>query len=196
MRRIICTIAIALSCLAVTLPAKAQLVQFGFKGGLNAEKLHWPDKSNRSSISGSMKQTRVGFSLGPAIEVNLPALPVGFDGAVVYCLRGSEKNKSAWKQSGFEVPLHVKYIYPLGGSTSVFVAAGPDLYLNLKQNVNNGKDRVAQLGVNVGAGFKFNKHYRLGVDYLIPVTESYGGEGKIYSGTKVKGWQVYTAYYF
>ncbi len=196
MKRIMCTIAVAMACMVLTLPAKAQLIQFGFKGGLNFEKLHWPDKSIRSSVTGSKTQMRVGFSLGPTVEVNLPALPIGFDGAIVYCLRGSESKKSAWKQSGFEVPLHVKYTYPLGGITSVYVAAGPDLYLNLKQGVNNGKDRVAQLGVNVGAGFKFTKHYRLGVDYLIPVTEAYGGQNATYSGTKVKGWQVYLAYFF
>ncbi len=196
MKRILCTIAVALTALVLALPAKAQLVQFGFKGGLNFTKLGWPDKSERKNISDAMKQTRTGFFIGPMIELNLPALPIGFDGAIVYSLRGGDAGRQSWKQSGFEVPLNVKYTFGLGASSGVYVAAGPDLYLNLRSNSNNAKYKVAQLGINVGAGFKITKHYRLGATYLIPATKSYGGQNATFADTKVKGWQFNLAYLF
>ncbi|MCD8310340.1 MAG: porin family protein [Prevotellaceae bacterium] len=196
MKRILCTIAVALTALVLALPARAQLVQFGFKGGLNFTKLGWPNKTEIRNVTNSMKQTRTGFFLGPMIELNLPVLPIGFDGAIVYSLRGGDAGRQSWKQSGFEVPLHVKYTFGLGANSGVFIAAGPDLYLNLRSNSNNAKYKVAQLGINVGAGFKITKHYRFGAEYLIPATKSYGGEGKLFSDTKVKGWQVNLAYLF
>ena len=59
MKKIFSVFMIAICCLAVAIPAQAQLLKFGVKGGVNLSKL---------KLEG-MKDNSTGFFFGPMAEV-------------------------------------------------------------------------------------------------------------------------------
>ena len=85
--------------LMVAAPAQAQLIKFGVKGGLNLTEIDMKGSANW------WEENTTGFFIGPMMEVTLPILGLGVDGAVMYSQRG----KGATKQQGVEVPLNLKY---------------------------------------------------------------------------------------
>lgn len=180
---------IAVCCLAMAMPAHAQLVKFGVKGGLNMAKL---------SFSGDAKDNfksdnTTGFFFGPMAEVTIPVVGLGVDGALLYSQRG----KNELKQQGIELPVNLKYTIGLGSMLGVFVAAGPDFFFNFKDIKLEGVDKKsAQVGLNLGAGVKLVKHLQVGVNYQIPLGNSFDLKEVKDAGIKTKTWQVSAAYIF
>ena len=74
MKKIFSVFMIAICCLAVAIPAQAQLLKFGVKGGVNLSKL---------KLEG-MKDNSTGFFFGPMAEVTIPIVGLGVDGALLY----------------------------------------------------------------------------------------------------------------
>ena len=188
MKKIFSVFMIAICCLAVAMPAQAQLIKFGVKGGLNLSKL---------SLSGEAKDNlksdnTTGFFFGPMAEVTIPVVGLGVDAALLYSQRGENE----WKQQGIELPVNLKYTIGLGSMLGVFVAAGPDFFFDFKK-----KDYVdrkkAQVALNLGAGMKLLKHLQVGVTYQLPMGDSFTWKNAGDAiGAKNKTWQVSAAYLF
>ncbi len=182
MKKFLVIVTVAVFGLTMVLPsAQAQILQAGFKGGVNMSRI------NKDHIG-----THPGFFIGPMVDVNAFG-GFGLDGAVMYSQRGTSK----WKQVGLEIPINLKYTFSFGSMFGIYVSAGPDLFLNFK-DANSAKTNVTQVSVNLGAGFKLFKHFLLGADYQIPTNHTYTGEGKGdgYGNKKTKGWQASLAYLF
>jgi hypothetical protein len=181
------------ACLfGLTIPAGAQ-IGFGVKGGLNLASA--PSTNVKETTKGS-----TGFFIGPMAELTIPIIGIGVDGALLYSQKGSKIDGESATQQGIEVPINLKYSVGLGSIASVFVAAGPDFYFNLKSNSELNKDfktnyQAAELGFNLGAGVKALGHLQVGVNYTIPVSSA-----KLIEATtgsyKNKVWQVSVAYLF
>lgn len=188
MKKIFSVLIMAVCCLAMAMPAQAQLLKFGVKGGLNLSKLDWDGGYNGN------KENATGFFFGPMAEVTIPIVGLGVDGALLYSQRG----KDSYKQQGIEVPINLKYTIGLGSLLGVYVAAGPDFFFNFKDiDVKELDSKKAQVGLNLGAGVKLIKHLQVGVNYQIPFGDSFTWEntGKAI-GAKNKTWQVSAAYIF
>ena len=179
MKKIFVTFVIAVGCMLMAMPVQAQL-NFGVKGGLNMSKLdlkHGPSSDNTT-----------GFFIGPMAEVTIPVIGLGVDAALMYSQRGEHE----WKQQGIEIPVNLKYTIGLGSTLGVFVAAGPDFFFNF--NDADGLDKKeSQVGLNLGAGLKLLRHIQLGVNYQIPLNDSFKVADE---GAKTKSWQVSLAYLF
>lgn len=175
--------------LMVAAPAQAQLIKFGLKGGMNYTKL---DTDAKSLVD--VMESSTGFFVGPMMEVTLPLVGLGVDGALLYSQRG----KGELKQQGLEVPLNLKYTIGLGSMFGIYLAAGPDFYFNFKDVegfINGGKNpqkKDTQVAINVGAGLKLLRKLQVGANYQIPVTNAYDWDKDV----KMKGWQVSLAYIF
>ena len=85
----------------------------------------------------------------------------------------------------------------------VFIAAGPDFYFDFsKKEQLDGVDidrKKSQVGINVGAGVKLIKHLQIGVNYNIPMGDSFTWKGAgdaLTSKAKTKTWQISAAYLF
>lgn len=175
--------------LMMAAPAQAQLIKFGLKGGVNFSKLDTDAK-----ILDNFTDNTTGFFVGPMMEVTLPLIGLGVDGAVLYSQRG----KGDLKQQGLEVPLNLKYTIGLGSMFGIYLAAGPDFYFNFKDVdgfINGGKNpakKTTQVAINVGGGLKLLRKLQLGVNYQIPVTNAYEWDRDV----KMKGWQASLAYIF
>ncbi len=169
-------------------PAQAQLLKFGVKGGLNMSKIDWD-----GGYDGN-KDNSTGFFIGPMAEVTIPVIGLGVDAALMYSQRGSDEAK----QQGVEIPVNLKYTIGLGSTLGVFIAAGPDFFFNFKDIDISGVDtKKAQVALNIGAGVKLVRHLQIGINYQVPMGDSFTIENAAKSiGAKTKTWQVSLAYMF
>ena len=202
-------------CLAMAMPAKAQ-IKFGVKGGLNLASASlsdaWDAKGNADSYT--------GFFIGPMVDITIPIIGLGVDGALMYSQKGTkisfdDLGSTTFKQQGIEIPVNLKYSIGLGSSASIYFAAGPSFYFNMKSDDDFTFDSVAgsldydksEVSLNLGAGVKLLRHLQLGVNYNMGLTDS--AKAKIDSPNssdiwdaingesyKSKMWQVSVAYLF
>lgn len=201
-------------CLAMAMPAKAQ-IKFGVKGGLNLASASlsdaWDAKGNADNYT--------GFFIGPMVDITIPIIGLGVDGALMYSQKGAkisfddDLGSTTFKQQGIEIPVNLKYSIGLGSSASIYFAAGPSFYFNMKSDDDFTFNSVAgsldydksEVSLNLGAGVKLLNHLQLGVNYNMGLTDS--AKAKIDSPSsawdaingesyKSKMWQVSVAYLF
>lgn len=186
---------IAICCMFMVMPAQAQLIKWGVKGGVNMTKIDWD-----GGYKGN-KDNSTGFFIGPMAEVAIPIIGLGVDGAVLYSQRGQkteilkdgkEAQSVDGKQAGVEIPINLKYTIGLGSMLGVYLAAGPDFFFDFKKKDN--VDRKAQVGLNIGAGVKLIQHLQIGVNYQIPLGDSFKVANAV--GAKNQTWQISAAYLF
>ena len=167
--------------LMMAAPAQAQLIKFGVKGGLNMTKL---------DAEGLKSDNSTGFFIGPMAEFTLPIVGLGIDGAVMFSQRG----KDEFKQQGLEIPVNLKFSFGLGSMLGAYLAAGPDFFYNFKDlKVKDGEAKKAQVALNLGAGVKLLRKLQVGVNYQIPMGNSFE-LGNV--DVKNKTWQASLAYMF
>jgi len=203
-------------CLAMAMPAKAQ-IKFGVKGGLNLASASlsdaWDAKGNADNYT--------GFFIGPMVDITIPIIGLGVDGALMYSQKGAkisfddDLGSTTFKQQGIEIPVNLKYSIGLGSSASIYFAAGPSFFFNMNSDDDLTFDSVkgsldydkSEVSLNLGAGVKLLKHLQLGVNYNMGLTDSAKAKidspnssdiwdainGKSY---KSKMWQVSVAYLF
>ena len=188
MKKVISVLMVAVA-LMMAAPAQAQLFKLGLKGGMDFTKLDL----NAESIK-DVKDNSNGFFIGPMAEVTLPIIGLGVDGAVMFAQRG----KNEWKQQGVEVPLNLKYTIGLGSMFGFYLAAGPDFFFNFKDvDLEAVKVNKTQVAINLGVGVKLLKKLQVGLNYQIPMGDSFEWKDASSIATaKNKTWQVSLAYIF
>ena len=200
-------------CLAMAMPAKAQ-IKFGVKGGLNLASASlsdaWDAKGNADNYT--------GFFIGPMVDITIPIIGLGVDGALMYSQKGTkisfdDLGSTTFKQQGIEIPVNLKYSIGLGSSASIYFAAGPSFYFNMKSDDDFTFNSVAgsldydksEVSLNLGAGVKLLRHLQLGLNYNMGLTDSAKAKINTSSGAwdaingesyKSKIWQVSVAYLF
>ena len=157
-------------CIGMAMPAQAQ-IHFGVKGGLNLS------KASFSNVKENFKKDNfTGFFIGPMAEFNIPIVGLGVDAALLFAQRGikvSEGNEDLTiKQNGIDIPVNLKYTIGLGSMAGIYLAAGPDFYLDFEKK--SGIDKT---------------------NYNIPLGDTADIEGTDAS-YKTKTWQVSVAYIF
>lgn len=187
MKKFLSILWVAVCCMTLATPAQAQL-KWGVKGGVNMSKIDW-----NGWLEGN-KDNRAGFFIGPMAEFTIPVIGLGIDGAVMY----SQRDKDDFKQQGMEIPVNLKYTLGLGSMFGIYVAAGPDFFFNFKDmDLQGFEAKKKQVGLNIGAGVKLVHHLQGGVNYQIPLGDSFTkkdvhGE----TNSKTKTWQISLAYMF
>ena len=73
MKKIFSAFMMAVCCLAMAMPAQAQLIKFGVKGGLNLSKLSFSKEAKDILKS----DNTTGFFFGPMAEVTIPVVGLG-----------------------------------------------------------------------------------------------------------------------
>lgn len=192
MRKIISVLLVAV-CVGMAMPAQAQLIKFGVKGGLNLSKADF----NKSDLK---TDNFTGFFIGPMAEVTIPVVGLGVDGALLFSQRGVKVGDESIKENGLDIPINLKYTIGLGSMLGVYVAAGPDFYFNFSgdktyENVGRLNKKNAQVGINLGAGLKLVKHLQVGFNYNIPLNKTAEWKDADLS-YKTKMWQISAAYIF
>ena len=125
MKKIFSAFVIAVCCMFMAMPAQAQLLKWGVKGGVNMTKIDWD-----GGYKGN-KDNSTGFFIGPMAEFTIPIVGLGVDGALLFSQRG----KDEVKQTGLEVPVNLKYTIGLGSLAGIYLAAGVKLLKHLQVGV-------------------------------------------------------------
>ena len=193
MKKVLSLLMVFMALMMAT-PSQAQLIKFGVKGGMNFAEFDTDVKSWNEVLDRS-----TGYFIGPMAEVTLPIVGLGLDGALLYSQRG----KGEAKQQGIEIPVNLKWTIGLGSLFGIYLAAGPDFYYNFEKDDYYAllKTKKSQVAVNLGAGLKLLRKLQVGVNYQIPLSDSYHYSNKVVdgiteSGVKTKTWQVSLAYIF
>ncbi len=199
MKKYLYSLAMAIAVLLIAIPAHSQILKFGIKGGLNLTELE-------TNING-LKNNSMGYFVGPMVEITAPGVGLGVDGAIMYAQRG----KDEMKMEGVEIPLNLKFTFGAGSTMSIFLAAGPDFFLNLKDidlgaidatiDGYKSKDKRAQVGLNLGGGIKLANHLQIGLNYQMPLGDSFTFKKivdavKDKEGAQFNTWQLSLAYIF
>ncbi len=199
MKKYLYSLAMAIAVLLIAIPAHSQILKFGIKGGLNLTELE-------TNING-LKNNSMGYFVGPMVEITAPGVGLGVDGAIMYAQRG----KDEMKMEGVEIPLNLKFMFGAGSTMSIFLAAGPDFFLNLKDidlgaidatiDGYKSKDKRAQVGLNLGGGIKLANHLQIGLNYQMPLGDSFTFKKivdavKDKEGAQFNTWQLSLAYIF
>ena len=196
MKKIFSAFVIAVCCMFMAMPAQAQLLKWGVKGGVNMTKIDWD-----GGYKGN-KDNSTGFFIGPMAEFNIPIVGLGVDAALLFAQRGikvSEGNEDLTiKQNGIDIPVNLKYTIGLGSLAGIYLAAGPDFYFDFAGNKTvegmRTDKKKAEVGINVGAGLKLLNHLQVGANYNIPLGDTADIDGG--GSYKTKTWQVSVAYIF
>ncbi len=184
MKKALGVLLVLAGCICLAIPAQAQL-QWGVKGGLNLSKLD-------SNFRG-VKDNTTGFFIGPMAEATIPLIGLGIDASLLYSQRG----EGEYKQQGLDIPINLKYTIGLGSMFGVFIAAGPDFYFNFKDiDIAELEAKKKLVSLNVGAGVKLIQHLQIGVNYNIPLGDSFKLRNVGDVDSKYRTWQISLAYMF
>ncbi len=195
MKKIFSAFMIAVCCMLVAMPAQAQLIKWGIKGGVNMTTIDWD-----GGYKGN-KDNSTGFFIGPMAEITIPIVGLGVDGALLFSQKGQKTEileggatyTVDGRQTGMEIPVNLKYTIGLGSMLGIYLAAGPDFFFDFKKKDDIDRKK-AQVGLNLGAGVKLVRHLQIGVNYQIPLGDSFK-VGNAF-GAKNKTWQISAAYLF
>lgn len=185
MKRTLSVLMVIVCCMSLAVPVQAQLLKWGVKGGVNMSKLDFTYEN--------AKENSTGFFIGPMAEVTIPVVGLGVDAAVLYSQRGDGE----LKQQGLDIPINLKYTIGLGSMFGVFIAAGPDFFFNFKDiDIADLEAEKRLVSLNVGAGIKLIQHLQIGVNYNIPLGDSFKLKNVGDVDSKYRTWQVSLAYMF
>jgi opacity protein-like surface antigen len=202
MKRII-SLVVLLS--AMTMAVQAQSIKFGVKGGLDIQNLKFDDSVFNTD-------NKLGWFVGPTLQISLPIGGLGVDIAGLYDQKKSEVNGETITQKSILVPVNARLKLGIGSTAGVYVAAGPQFAFNVgdsefkwkKDNVENTFQlKKSSFSVNLGAGIYFSSHLEVGFAYNIALGSTADASWKAATDaafhnddTKPKSWQISAAYYF
>ena len=187
----------------MTMAAQAQGIKFGVKGGLDITNMSFDKKVFDTS-------NKVGWFVGPSLQVSLPVAGLGVDIAGLYDQKTTEVNGESIKQKSILVPVNARMKFGLGSSAGIYVAAGPQFSFNIgddkfewkKDNVENTFQlKKSSFSINLGAGAYLSEHLEIGFCYNIALGSTADAswdvaKDAIKDDTAPKSWQISAAYYF
>ena len=190
---------------AMTMAVQAQNVKFGVKGGLDIQDMKFDNSVFNTD-------NKLGWFVGPTLQVSLPIGGLGVDIAGLYNQKKYEVNGESIKQQSILVPVNARLNLGIGSTAGLYVAAGPQFSFNIgddkfewkKDNVENTFQlKKSSFSVNLGAGIYFSSHLEVGFAYNIALGSTADASWKAATDaafhnddTKPKSWQISAAYYF
>jgi hypothetical protein len=144
--------------------------RFGFRGGVNLTDLNF----DHSILS---ENQRCGWFIGPTLKFSTPLIPLCFDLAALFEQRETKLNGSVVRQNSIIVPANLRLQFGLSRLLGLYVAAGPQLGLNVGKEKftfpdDDGSDNAFWLkrtnfSINLGAGIYLTRHVEVGLAYNI-----------------------------
>ncbi|MCD7933364.1 MAG: PorT family protein [Tannerellaceae bacterium] len=184
----------------VVVPANAQLLRFGVKGGVNISKVHFSDKMLDEVKSST------GFQVGPIMEIGVPYTGFGIETGLLYSQQGFESENESYNSDYLDIPLLLKWKMNLPLVPIVpYLAFGPDFAFRVgtpKQIKDAFDTKAVSVGLNIGAGVQVIKHLQVGVNYTFGLTDdlaykdNWVGETGLDTTGKNRTWSITAAILF
>ena len=197
------SVVILLSAMIMTMHAQ-NVVRLGVKGGFDIQDMRFDEKVFNT-------QNRLGWFVGPTIQVALPVAGLGVDIAGLYDQKSTKVNGESIKQKYLLVPVNARLTLGVGGTAGIYLAAGPQFAFNIGDDVdfewthdnieNTFQLKKSAFSVNLGAGVFLSSHLEIGFNYNVAVSSAAEasfdkGVKAISDDTKPKSWQISATYFF
>ena len=124
MKRII-SLVVLLS--AMTMAVQAQSIKFGVKGGLDIQNLKFDDSVFNTD-------NKLGWFVGPTLQISLPIGGLGVDIAGLYDQKKSEVNGETITQKSILVPVNARLKLGIGSTAGVYVGKGVHRHQDHRSN--------------------------------------------------------------
>ena len=197
MKKIFSAFVIAVCCMFMAMPAQAQLLKWGVKGGVNMTKIDWD-----GGYKGN-KDNSTGFFIGPMAEFTIPIVGLGVDVAALYNQSGAKAQSGNEEVSqtfkSIEVPVNLKWTLGLGSTLGAYIAAGPQFGFNVGSGhfTESFDMKSCNTSFNVGAGVKLLGHLQAGVNYNFGLSKmARSVDDQMTIEMKRNTWQISLAYMF
>lgn len=181
-----------------TFTSQAQ-IRFGVKAGMNISGV------SGDNIGDFVDNNLTGFHIGPTVEWLVNG-KMGFDGSVLYSQKGIKFKDEDSHRTGFiDVPVNLKYRFPLIGPVKPYLAAGP--YISFRVSGDSKFDVIKDdiegqwkaksfgAGLNFGAGVELFNFVQVGANYGLGLTDNYKLSDGKYS-VKERVWSITAGVYF
>ena len=198
------SIVVLLSAITMALPAQ-DLLRFGVKGGFDIQDMRFDEKVFKT-------ENKLGWFIGPTIQVALPVTGLGLDIAGLYDQKSTEVNGESIKQKYLLVPVNARLTLGIGEAAGIYVTAGPQFAFNIGDDVdfewkdkesiqNTFQLKKSAFSVNLGAGLFLSRHLEFGFVYNVGVSSTAeaswdGAIDAIKDDTKPKSWHISATYFF
>lgn len=179
-------------------------IKFGVKAEIGANKMtldnQMLEKSNYNS-----------YKFGPAIEMMIPALNIGLEGAILY---SNNETTIKYSDSGskekaevhyLDIPVNLKYKMVTTNILGIYASAGPYAHFKLGNNdffkdlSDNVKAKNFGAGINLGAGIELFRMLQVGAGYSIKLSDDYSADKPVWNDAfngKKGIWSLSAAVYF
>lgn len=186
--------------LVLSISATAQ-IKFGAKVGVDVA-----DHKINSSILNA--KNRLGFQIGPTVDLMIPATGWGVDlsllyGYKKYSIDEKEANVDISNYNYLMIPLNIKKRFSII-IAGMYVSAGPYAAVklsggDLKRAGEEFKAKSFEAGINAGVGVNLFSKVDLGLNYKCKLTDNYSADkgdiGNIGDKT-YQTWSVGLTYFF
>lgn len=150
--------------------ANAQLpsVRIGLQGGVDINSVNL--KGDKSNLD---KENRMGFFVGPTVQMKLPLLGLGLEIGAMYSQNKLECGSRDVTLKSIEVPVNERISYDFGNIIGVFAFAGPQFNFNVDRTVVDGFEiKKNRISANFGGGVKLLNHLQLSVMYNLAINRT------------------------
>lgn len=181
MKKIILSLSILILGIAAS-GASAQSIRWGVKGGMNFTQAPKVNEILKS-------EARMGYHIGPMVELGLPIIPVSIDAALLFSTTSSEiKDASdAWNQmletNYIELPINLKATVFNAAGFGIMIVAGPSFNYLINHNLKDLTDRIDSLdkfkankfavGLNAGIGIEAFNLLQITATYNATFSDTY-----------------------
>ena len=188
------------------MPANAQGVAFGLKGGVNFTKMSIDDDAVKS-------ESGVGFFIGPTLKIDfLPFL--GVQGSIMYEQANSKVDGEKIKRQSIIIPIDARVSFKFKEGAGIYLATGPQFGFNVGDSEFTWNDtstykntfqmKKSMFNWNFGVGAMLSKHFELGVVYSLGISKTGELEAEIDKAKannnelkpKSSTWQISASYFF
>lgn len=198
--------AVILMAFMAVVPACAQGIAFGVKGGVNGTKMSIDDDAVKS-------ESGIGFFLGPTLKIDfLPFL--GVQGSVMYEQTNSKVDGEKIKRQSIIVPIDLRLNLKLNEEAGLYLATGPQVGFNVGEDdftwnetatyKNTFQMKKSMFNWNFGVGAILSKHLELSFVYSLGIAKTGELEAEIDKAKanddklkpKSSTWQVSASFFF
>ena len=189
----------------MTMAVQAQGFKFGVKGGLDLQDMKFDESVFKT-------ENKLGWFVGPTLQVSLPIGGLGFDISGFYDQKTTKVNGESIKQQSILVPVNARLNLGFGDAAGFYVAAGPQFAFNIgddefkweQDNIENTFQlKKSAFSVNLGAGIYLSENIEIGFAYNIALGSTADASWKAATDaafheddTKPKSWQISAALFF
>jgi hypothetical protein len=188
------------------IPASAQGIAFGVKGGINGTKMSIDDDDVKS-------ESGIGFFFGPTLKIDI--LPFfGVQGSVFYEQANSKVDGEKIKRQSIIIPIDARLNFKFKEEAGIYLATGPQFGFNVGEDEftwnesssykNTFQMKKSMFNWNFGIGAMLSKHFEIGAVYSLGIAKTGELETEIDKAKannnelkpKSSTWQISATYFF